>query len=202
MKKLLMVIIILGLVSFQAEPTISKKERKSAAAFLKDSEKNVMKALGNLSEEQLKYKPAPDQWSVQECMMHIAASEKMLWGMVDQALKAAANPDKRAEIKWSDEQVMKNLEDRSTKVKTFAPLEPQNTGFRTVDEAVASFRENRGKLIDYVKSTQADLRNHVSALPVGSFDAYQMILFIGAHSNRHVLQMQEVMSNPGFPKKN
>lgn len=197
-----MVIIILGLVSFQAEPTISKKERKSAAAFLKDSEKNVMKALGNLSEEQLKYKPAPDQWSVQECMMHIAASEKMLWGMVDQALKAAANPDKRAEIKWSDEQVMKNLEDRSTKVKTFAPLEPQNTGFRTVDEAVASFRENRGKLIDYVKSTQADLRNHVSALPVGSFDAYQMILFIGAHSNRHVLQMQEVMSNPGFPKKN
>ncbi len=202
MKKLLMVIIILGLVSFQAEPTISKKERKSAAAFLKDSEKNVMKALGNLSEEQLKYKPAPDQWSVQDCMMHIAASEKMLWGMVDQALKAAANPDKRAEIKWSDEQVMKNLEDRSTKVKTFAPLEPQNTGFRTVDEAVASFRENRGKLIDYVKSTQADLRNHVSALPVGSFDAYQMILFIGAHSNRHVLQMQEVMNNPGFPKKN
>lgn len=202
MKKLLMVIIILGLVSFQAEPTISKKERKSAAAFLKDSEKNVMKALGNLSEEQLKYKPAPDQWSVQDCMMHIAASEKMLWGMVDQALKAAANPDKRAEIKWSDEQVMKNLEDRSTKVKTFAPLEPQNTGFHTVDEAVASFRENRGKLIDYVKSTQADLRNHVSALPVGSFDAYQMILFIGAHSNRHVLQMQEVMNNPGFPKKN
>lgn len=192
---------VLCLVSFQAEPTISKKERKTASAFLKDSEKNLMKTLGNLSDAQLKYKPAPDKWSVQDCMMHIAASEKMLWGMVDQSIKAAANPEKRTEIKWTDEQVMKNLEDRSTKVKTFAPLEPPNTGFQNIDEAIASFKGSRGKLIDYVKSTQEDLRNHVSTLPVGSFDAYQMILFIGAHTNRHVLQMREVMADPGFPGK-
>lgn len=194
-------IAILGLVAFQADPTISRKERKTAAGFLRESEKNVMKALGNLSEEQLKFKPGPDKWSVQDCMMHIAASEKMLWGMVEQSIKAAANPEKRSEVKWTDEQVMKNIEDRSTKVKTFPPLEPPNTGYRNIDEAVASFRENRGKLIDYVKSTQEDLRNHVSALPVGSFDAYQMILFIGAHSNRHVIQMREVMNDPAFPRK-
>lgn len=201
MKKLMLGVAILCLVSFQAEPTLSKKERKTAAAFLKDSEKNLMKTLGNLSDAQLKYKPAPDKWSVQDCMMHIAASEKMLWGMVDQSIKAAANPEKRTEIKWSDEQVMKNLEDRSTKVKTFAPLEPPNTGFQNIDEAIASFKGSRGKLIDYVKSTQEDLRSHVSTLPVGSFDAYQMILFIGAHTNRHVLQMREVMADAGFPKK-
>lgn len=201
MKKLITMIAILGLVAFQADPTISRKERKTAAGFLRESEKNVMKALGNLSEEQLKFKPGPDKWSVQDCMMHIAASEKMLWGMVEQSIKAAANPEKRSEVKWTDEQVMKNIEDRSTKVKTFPPLEPPNTGYRNIDEAVASFRENRGKLIDYVKSTQEDLRNHVSALPVGSFDAYQMILFIGAHSNRHVMQMREVMNDPAFPRK-
>lgn len=201
MKKLITMIAILGLVAFQADPTISRKERKTAAGFLRESEKNVMKALGNLSEEQLKFKPGPDKWSVQDCMMHIAASEKMLWGMVEQSIKAAANPEKRSEVKWTDEQVMKNIEDRSTKVKTFPPLEPPNTGYRNIDEAVASFRENRGKLIDYVKSTQEDLRNHVSALPVGSFDAYQMILFIGAHSNRHVIQMREVMNDPAFPRK-
>lgn len=201
MKKLLLMVAILGLVAFQAEPTLSKKERKTATSFLKESEKTLMKTLGNLSDEQLKFKPAPDKWSVQDCMMHIAATEKMLWGMVDQSIKAAANPEKRTEIKWTDEQVMKNLEDRSTKVKTFAPLEPPNTGFQNIDEAIASFKGSRGKLIDYVKSTQEDLRNHVSTLPVGSFDAYQMILFIGAHTNRHVLQMREVMADPGFPGK-
>ena len=201
MKKLLFMVAILSLVAFQAEPTLSKKERKTATSFLKDSEKNLMKTLGNLTDEQLKFKPAPDKWSVQDCMMHIAASEKMLWGMADQSIKGTANPEKRSEIKWTDEQVMKNLEDRSVKVKTFAPLEPLNTGFQNIDEAIASFRENRGKLIDYVKSTPADLRSHVSTLPVGSFDAYQMILFIGAHSNRHMLQMREVMADAGFPKK-
>lgn len=201
MKKLLFMVAVLSLLSFQADPTLSKKERKTASSFLKDSEKNLMKTLGNLTDEQLKFKPAPDKWSVQECMMHIAASEKMLWGMVDQTVKAAANPEKRTEIKWTDEQVMKNPENRSTKVKTFAPLEPPNTGFQNIDEAIASFKENRGKLIDYVKNTQSDLRNHVGAHPLGYFDAYQMILFIGAHTNRHVLQMREVMADPGFPKK-
>lgn len=201
MKKLTIIVGILALVSFQADPSISKQERKYAAGFLKDSEKNAMKALGNLSEAQLKYKPAPDKWSIQECMMHIAASEKMLWTMTDGLIKGPATPEKRADIKVTDEQVSKMVEDRTNKVKTGAPLEPQNTGFRTIDEAIASFKGERAKLIDYVKNTNADLRNHVTNLPFGAVDAYQLILFIGAHTNRHVLQMREVMADPGFPKK-
>ena len=201
MKKLFIILAVIGLVSFNADPTISKKERKSAASFLKDSEKNVMKALGNYSDEQLKYKAAPDKWSVQDCMMHIAASEKMIWTMVEQSLKGAANPEKRADIKMTDEQVMKVIESRENKVKTSTALEPQNTGFNSVEEAVTSFKSNRGKLIDFVKNTNIDLRNHVATLPFGSLDGYQMLLFIGAHSNRHAAQMREVVADPGFPKK-
>jgi hypothetical protein len=201
MKKLFIILAVIGLVSFNADPTISKNERKSAASFLKDSEKNVMKALGNYSDEQLKYKAAPDKWSVQDCMMHIAASEKMIWTMVEQSLKGAANPEKRADIKMTDEQVMTVVESRENKVKTSTALEPQNTGFNSVEEAVTSFKSNRGKLIDFVKNTNIDLRNHVATLPFGSLDGYQMLLFIGAHSNRHAAQMREVVADPGFPKK-
>ena len=95
---------------------------------------------------------------------------------------------------------MKNIENRTNKVKTFPPFEPQNTGFKTLEDAVNSFKENRGKLIDYVKTTDQDLRNHVATLPVGSFDCYQMVLFIGAHSNRHMQQINEVKADPNFPK--
>jgi len=201
MKKLFTILAVLILVAFTADPTISKSERKTATSFLKDSEKNVMKALGNLSEQQLRYKPAPDKWSVEECMMHIAVSEKMLAGMLDQAMKAAANPEKRADIKMTDADVMTKIEDRTNKVKTMTPLEPQNSGFHTTEEAVTSFKENRGKLIDLVQNTNMDLRNHVATLAFGSLDSYQMALFIGAHSNRHAAQMREVMADPGFPKK-
>lgn len=201
MKLLVTLLSLVVLTAFVADPaTISKKERKTAAKFLKDSEKNALKTVGKLSEAQLKFKPAPDKWSVEECMMHIAASEKMLWGMTEGVINAPANPEKRAEIKWSDADVMKNITDRTTKVKTFPPLQPENTGFKTLAEATASFTENREKLIAYAKTTTADLRSHVNTLPVGSFDTYQMLLFIGAHSNRHVKQMEEVMADPGFPK--
>lgn len=202
MKLSSMLVIVIAFLSFTAAPSeISKKERKSAAKFLEDSEKNALSAISKLSEAQLKFKPAADKWSVEECMMHIAASETMLWSMIEGTVKTPANPEKRSEIKWSDEDVMKNITDRSNKVKTFPPLEPQNTGFKTLSDATASFKENRAKLINYVKSTKDDLRNHVGAMPVGSFDCYQMVLFIGAHSNRHVEQMKEVMADPNFPKQ-
>ena len=116
-------------------------------------------------------------------------------------MKAPANPEKRADIKWTDEDVMKNITDRTNKVKTSTPLEPQNTGFKGLGEAVSSFKETRERLIGYVNITKDDLRNHVTTLGPGSFDCYQVLLFIGAHSNRHVEQMKEVMADPNFPKK-
>jgi hypothetical protein len=101
----------------------------------------------------------------------------------------------------SDEDVMKNIEDRSNKIKSFPPFEPQNTVYKTLDKAINPFKENRGKLIEYIKNSDADLRNHIATLPVGSFDCYQMILFIGDHSNRHMQQIEEVKANPDFPKE-
>ena len=201
MKKLLIFAGIFATLSFMSVDTgVSKKEKKSAAKFLKATEKGVLASIKGLSEAQLKYKPAADKWSVEDCMKHIAATEIGLWKMTEGTINGAANPEKKSDIKMTDEDVMKNIENRSSKIKTFPPFEPQNTGFATLTDATNSFKENRGKLIDYIKHSEADLRNHVATLPVGSFDSYQMILFIGAHSNRHMQQIEEVKADPGFPK--
>ena len=120
--------------------------------------------------------------------------------MTNGTIQAPANPEKRSEVKATDEQVVNMIEDRSHKVKTATQLEPQNTPYKSMEEAMMSFIKDRSKLISYVKTTDVDLRNHVGALPVGSFDSYQMILFIAAHSNRHMQQMEEVKADPNFPK--
>ena len=201
MKKLVLYLAVVGLAAFIPVTTgLTETERNTASKFLMDTENGVLESIKGLSEAQLTFKPAPDRWSVEECMKHIAATEIGLWQMTDGNIKQAANPEKRSEIKMTDEEVMKNIEDRSKKVKTFPPFEPQNTGFKTLEDAVNSFKENRGKLIEYVKSTDADLRSHVATLPMSSFDCYQMILFIGAHSNRHMQQINEVKADPNFPK--
>ena len=157
-------------------------------------------ALLGMSDAQLNFKPAPDRWSMAECVKHIAVTEQGLWQMTDGALKQAANPEKRSEVKASDEQVVQMIESRAQKVKTMPAMEPQNTPYKSTADALASFRNSREKLIQYVKTTDADMRNHVVTLPPGSFDSYQMVLFIGAHSDRHTKQMEEVKAHPGFPK--
>ncbi|WP_186292689.1 DinB family protein [Mucilaginibacter corticis] len=136
-----------------------------------------------------------------ECVKHIAAAEKELWAMAEPALTQAPNPEKKENLIFKDDDSLVNaVEDRTHKSKTFAALEPANSPYKTVPEALAAFKANREKLISFVKNTRADLRNHILILPVGTFDSYQFILLIAAHSNRHTRQIDEVKMNTNFPK--
>ena len=54
----------------------------------------------------------------------------------------------------------------------------------------------------YKRQTQDPLREHFFKHPVlGDLDAYQWILLISAHTERHVNQILEVKASPGFPKQ-
>lgn len=198
---MLTLLVITGLAGTINDNTISKEERKSALSLMKDTYKEVMKTVKGLSPEQLAYSPAADRWSVKDCMYHIAVSEKNLWSFFENSLKAPANPEKRTEIKVTDDQFVQMLEDRTNKVKTTETMEPRNSGYKSMEEALADFRANRMKNIKYMRTSTEDLRNHVVQLPFGWIDCYQLYLMIAAHSNRHMQQMKEVMQSAGFPSK-
>ena len=198
---LLTLLFVTGLAGTLSDNTISKDERKTAVSLMKDTYKVAIGATKGLSEDQLNYKAAPDKWSVQECFFHIAAAEKLLWTMFESAMKAPANPEKRTEIKVTDEQVIKMVEDRTKKAQAPEPIQPKNTGYTSLAEALIDFENNRMAHIKYMKNTTEDLRNHVVQLPVGWIDCYQLYLFIAGHSNRHTQQINEVKANTGFPAK-
>lgn len=201
MSKLSFLIAAFLLSSFTlAGPTLSDKERKDAIELLNSTELGVFNSLLGLSEAQLNFKPAPDRWSISDCVKHIAVTEGALWQMADAQLKKPANPEKRSEVKATDEELVKMIESREKKVKTFPPMEPQNTSYKSTPDALSSFFDNRRKLIDFVATTNENMRDHVLTLPFGSFDSYQMVLFIAAHSYRHTQQILEVKADPNFPK--
>ena len=180
---------------------LTAQERDYAIKLLIETEMGVYNAIKGLSEAQLKFKPAQDKWSVEECVKHIAAAEESLWAMVDASLKQNENPDKRADIKFTDQELVNAVEDRSHKSKTFAALEPSNSPYKSEAEALAAFKLNRDKLISFVRRTQINLRNHISILPIGTYDAYQFILLISAHTNRHTQQIDEVKAGVDFPER-
>lgn len=201
MRRLFSLLPVLLLLSFAtATDPLSKKDKKFAVSYFKETKKDLQDAIKNLSDSQLNWKPADSVWSVAECIEHIALAEKNLFDFAQGSLKEAANPDKRKELKFATEQdVIKMITDRSFKVKTREGFIPSNQ-FGSAQKSLDAFVERRNGLIDYIKKTGDDLRNHFVALPFGTMDTYQFLIFLSAHTKRHTLQIEEVKANPGFPK--
>lgn len=208
----LCLILTLALASFAqtvnpASPTtpapapLSAAERETALNSLQATHDAFLKSIAGLSEKQWKFKPAPDRWSVAEVSEHIAVSESTLFGLVQKQIMASpATPDKRAEVVGKDEIVLQKVPDRSHKAQAPEFLKPANR-WATEADLVKAFEESRKATMDYVRTTNDDLRDHFFAHPIlGQLDAYQWILLISAHSERHTKQIEEVKADPNFPK--
>ena len=204
MKKFLVFAVLflfIGTSSFvmPAPSTLSKQERKMAANMLKETKKYFLKNVKGLSDAQLDFKAAPEKWSIRQCMEHIALTESLLDQVMQGIMKAPANPEKRSEIKIKDEEMYPMITDRSKKAQAPEAIQPKGS-FKTAEEAITAFTTGRDKHIDYIKTTEEDLRNHCSAHPAfGMLDAYQWMLLVAAHSKRHTLQIEEVKAAPGYP---
>jgi hypothetical protein len=174
--------------------------RKRLSHYCRSSKKGVLAATKGLSEAQWNFKPAPEKWSIAECMEHIAAAEDFILGQIEQGvMKAPAAPDR--DIAKIDAGILAMVPDRSNKVQAPEPLKPTNR-FGSPQAAVQHFVESRATTEDFLKKT-ADLRGHAVDSPGGGgkWDAYEFILLIGAHSERHTKQIEEVKSSPGYPAK-
>lgn len=200
-KKIFSLAILPALLSFSTAFTeLTQKERDDAAAYFNETQNNLETALKGLSADQLKWKPNDSTWSVADCVEHIALSEKNLFDWAMGTLKEPANPAKRSELKMTDDMIKKILTDRSFKVKTregFIPTGQFGDAWKSLEE----FKIKRARHIAYIKETSDDLRNHFAELPFGWVDSYQLMIFMSAHTQRHTLQIEEVKSNPNFPKK-
>lgn len=200
MKKILLPMLMLAMVSFSSSDTkLTKAERKLAATEMKGTSKHLVKSVKGLSDAQLNFKSSPNSWSIAECTEHITISENTIFGMLEGALKTAADPSKRADVKMTDEQLLKMIVDRSNKVKTSEAFEPSGK-FGNHEATLNAFLEKRKANIKFVKTTEEDLRNRYQQVPFGTIDAFQILLFMSAHTERHVLQIEEVKADANFPK--
>lgn len=198
---LLLLVVITGLASQVNNPTLDRKERRLLVNQLKDSKTAVLESVKGLSNNQLAFKPAPDKWSIQECLAHIALSEQGLWSMAEDALKKPANPEKRAEIKIKDADILNTMKDRSKKATAPEGFQPDKATWENTTETLAAFKTNHQRMIQIAKSTTQDLRSHTIQSAMGLIDVYQFMLIVPSHTARHVQQIQEIKKHPSFPKQ-
>jgi hypothetical protein len=181
---------------------LSAEERESALKSLQTTHDAFLQSIAGLSEKQWRFKPAPDRWSVAEVSEHIAVAESSLLGLVQKQIMASpAAPEKRAEVAGKDETILKMVPDRSHKAQAPEFLKPTNR-WATRGELTKAFEDSRRTTMDYIRTTNDDLRDHFGPHPLsGPLDAYQWILLVSAHSERHTKQIEEVKADPNFPKE-
>jgi uncharacterized damage-inducible protein DinB len=204
MKKLLLFAFVLSALTFTsfrlAPGTLSADERKFAIDYYQKTRARLLKDVKSLSEAQLNFKTDSTRWSVYQCTEHIALAESMIWQWIQMTEQQPATPEKRSEVKVTLDQLMKGTLDRSQKFKAPEMLQPE-AKFPDTKTALEAFLVRRDSTIAYIKTTQDDLKDHFITHPVaGTMDLYQALVMLAAHSERHTMQIEEVMADPKFPK--
>lgn len=201
MKKLVLPIAALLLFSFSKDISseLSEKDREFILKHLTETKEHMIQVLDGLSDEQLNFKPDANSWSIAENVEHLALTEKTFVESIHKSVAEGPKPVLKDSLVFKDEQIMPVVTDRSNKVKTSKPFEPSGQ-FESLEESLDDYLDTRNALMEYVKSTNDDLRNRYSNLPFGIVDGVQFIVFTAGHTERHILQMEEVMENEDFPE--
>jgi hypothetical protein len=202
MKRLFFALCALSLVtsSWLNATELSAEELERASDHLKKTNAAFLAATDGLSSEQWSFKSAPDRWSVAEVAEHIAATEDALFGMVESQVMTAPARTEPVNVKEIDDLILQAIPDRTAKRQAPEPLRP-TARFGSGIESVNHFKESRAKTLAFLTGTK-DLRDHATDSPLGQkLDAYQWLLFISAHCERHTKQINEVKADPNFPKE-
>ena len=177
---------------------VTPAEKDKALAYLESTKKDVLDATRGLSPAQWNFKSAPDRWSVAECMEHIAAAEDYIRGLVESGvMKAPAVPGR--DITAIDAGIIANVPERKNKVQAPEAIKPTNR-FGSPQASIDHFVASRVVTETFLITTPG-LRDHAADSPTGQkWDAYEFILLIAAHSERHTNQIKEVKADPNYPK--
>jgi uncharacterized damage-inducible protein DinB len=167
----------------------SDAEKQHLRALLEASRERFLASFAGVSEKDCRRKPAEGGWSVLDCVEHIAVAEA---GMLAQ-LRTGRRP-RRADLPNREQVFMERMGSRERRVQS--PESGQPTGrFPTLVGARHQFERSRAGTIQFLEETREDLRatevTHPHSL-VGDVSAYEMLIIMAKHAERHALQIEEI----------
>ena len=160
---------------------------------------------GNLSPEQLNWKPSAERWSVGQCFDHLLTSNKGYLPIIDDVLKG------RKQSLWESmpllpglagKLLIKSLDPATTrKIKAPKRFEPAQSDI--TPEVINNFVDQQTHIVQKMKATaHLDLEKiiitspAVAAVTYSLMDAYRVIV---VHEHRHFQQAKRVTEESAFP---
>ena len=210
MKRLFLLTLIagaIGLASPSLCPAQAKKEAKTFTEedrtailkMFKETHERFKKEIAGLSKEQLAFRPHDKSWTVAEVGEHIVITETAIRGLIDGGpLKSDWNDDPSV-FRMADGAVTLAVTNRGKKFNAPEFVQPKKA-LSTTKDLLDGMSKARAKNVEFLKTTNVDLRNHFAENPLlGMMDTYQWFLFLNGHTERHLAQIAEIKSHKSYP---
>jgi len=177
--------------------------------IVKEAEHNsdaARQLVSGLSEAQLNWKPAPDKWSIAQCLDHLAVGSEKFGPYFTDALArgrkkwpVSTAPAYRPSWMggWLIKQVTPVTGRNLSAPKVFRPSESSIQG------ALENFLEQQARFIQFVKETdgvdynKTRLRSPVT--PLMRYSLADAFVITVVHAQRHLTQARRVRETSGFP---
>ena len=172
----------------------------------KQAEEKVRSSFSNLTAEQLNWKPAPEKWSIGECLHHLIRTDRGYFPILEKITSnnykmsfwQRASPFSKM---WGG-MFKKYLQENVTrKLKAPGKSQPSKSEIRT--DIIDKYNQNLSKLLNYVdRCRNVELEKTIITSPMLSIVTYNLhdvITFLIQHEHRHINQAMRVKESEGFP---
>ena len=198
---LLSLLICLPVCVSAADANMTAEERTKVLNWLEESRTEFLAAIDGVNDDQWKWKPAPERWSVGETAEHIVLAEALLFENVLNAISSPVNPAWEEKTKGKTEFIEKVMVPRLGKAQAPEPIVPK--GAMTPAQVREKFEAQRAGIVKFAADTQVAVKEHTAEHPFpvfGTLNAYQWLIYVPLHTMRHDKLIAEVKATAGYPR--
>ena len=212
-----------------AAQSIADRDRAYLTSHLEMTREFVLDTTANLTKDQWLFQTEPRRWSIVQCIDHLARTEDAVLVLLRERVLSSKEPllgafasmtkdrkptnvlPKRMTYR-EDAAILRWMTDRipaaAVPVERRPPIAEVAPRALITDPktALEHFQRARAATLAFVKTTNEDLRGHFVQAPMDGFndmpysDAYQWLLRMSAHTERHLMQVHEVRRAPNYPR--
>jgi len=170
----------------------SQADKQMLLELLRESRERFLSSFVGVSDEQSRKRPAEGCWSVLDTVEHLTAAETVMLRLLqsDRRPRAAGAPNR-------EQGFLERMGSRARKVESPEGGRPKGR-FPNLEAAAKQFETARAGVVRFVEEANEDLRATEVTHPhplVGDVSAYEMVIIIAKHAERHALQIEEIRKN-------
>ena len=160
---------------------------------------------GSLTPEQVSWKPAPERWSVAQCLEHLIRIDSGYWPVFRRIAEGSYRAPLRVRLLFPKAMGRMIL-------KAVQPTSPK--AYRTSKSVDPAADDVAPRVVDRYEAHLAELVRHIEAMdpldpgalvipspvfPLAGYSVEDALRIMVAHERRHLLQAKRVTEMPGFP---